>query len=66
MMSSMNTMQDLKMNTSLERLSGILKGILLYKQEQEMLEKLIKKYRYESVKLVKDNYPEDCIISAIG
>ena len=54
------------MNTSLERLSGILKGILLYKQEQQILQKLIKKYRYESVKLVKDNYPEDCIISAIG
>lgn len=54
------------MNTSLARLFGILKGILLYKQEQQILQELIKKYRYESVKLVKDNYPEDCIISAIG
>ncbi len=54
------------MKSDLERLSGILKGILIYKQEQQILQELIKKYRYESVKLVKDNYPEDCIISAIG
>ena len=48
----------------LERLSGILKGLIIYKQEQEMLEKLIIKYRYESVKLVKENYWRDCVVTA--
>ena len=50
----------------LERLSGILKGILIYKEELENLKYLIEKYRYESVELVKEKYPEDCMISAIG
>ena len=49
---------------NLEKLSGILKGLIIYKQEH--LKYLIQKYRYESVKLVKYNYPEDCMISAIG
>jgi hypothetical protein len=48
----------------LERLSGIFKGILEYKKDQETLEKLVIKYRYESVKLVKDKYPYDCLSSA--
>lgn len=54
------------MENNLERLSGILKGLIVYKEEQETLEKLIQKYRYESVKLVQENYPADCYISAIG
>lgn len=54
------------MKNDLERLSGILKGLIIYKRDQETLEKLIKKYRYESVKLVQENYPADCYISAIG
>lgn len=48
----------------LERLSGIFKGILEYKKDQETLEKLVIKYRYESVKSVKDKYPYDCLSSA--
>jgi hypothetical protein len=51
---------------NLEKLSSILKGLIIYKQEQEHLKYLIQKYRYESVKLVKYNYPEDCMILAIG
>ena len=54
------------MKNDLERLSGILKGLIVYKEEQELLKKLIKKYRYESVKLVQEKYPTDCYISAIG
>lgn len=57
-------MNKFKIKNDLEGLSGIFKGIIIYKQEQEMLEKLIKKYRYESVELVKQNYWQDCIITA--
>ena len=34
------------------RLSGILKGIVIYKQEIEQLEKLVDKYKKETVKIV--------------
>lgn len=57
-------MNKFKIKNDLERLSGIFKGIIIYKQEQEMLEKLIKKYRCESVELIKQNYWQDCIIAA--
>ena len=50
----------------LERLSGILKGLIIYKEEQETLKYLVQKYRYESVQLVKEKYSEDCYISARG
>lgn len=36
----------------LTRLSGIIKGILIYKQEIEQLEKLVDKYKKETVKIV--------------
>lgn len=57
--------EDLPKNVKeLERLLGIFKGIIVYKKDQETLENLIIKYHYESVKLVKDTYPQDCIFTA--
>ena len=40
----------------LERLSGILKGIIIYKQEQELLRELIKKYKSQSMEIFADEY----------
>lgn len=48
------------MKSDLERLSGILKGILLYKQEQEMLIYLVQKYPNELQKIIGNTYPS-CI-----
>ena len=42
----------------LTRLSGILKGIVIYKQEIEQLEKLINKYKKETIKIV---FEKECI-----
>ena len=44
-------MEDV-LKKDLIRLSGIIKGILIYKQEIEQLEKLIDKYKKETVKIV--------------
>ena len=44
-------MEDV-LKKDLTRLSGIIKGILIYIQEIEQLEKLVDKYKKETVKIV--------------
>ena len=45
----------------LERLSGIMKGLLKYKEDQELLKELILKYKAETIKIVGDNIITDRI-----
>lgn len=52
---------------NLERLSGIMKGILKYKEEQELLRELILKYKSESMKIFTDQYGYwFCTVTAEG
>ena len=44
-------MEDV-LKKDLTRLSGIIKGILIYKQEIEQKKKLVDKYKKETVKIV--------------
>jgi hypothetical protein len=43
--------QDYEKYNDLEKLSAVMKGLIEYKQEIEMLEKLIKKYPKQSSKI---------------